>query len=403
MTKFIFLVGDGMGDFPIPELNGRTVLQAAKTPAMDSIAGRGLSGLCQTVPDSMPPGSDVANMSLMGFDPIRYHTGRGPIEAAAQGLELAAEDLVWRCNLVTVSQYSDKGLMLDYSAGHVDTAAAHNLVRDLRQNIGTDPFELVAGVQYRHLLVQRGGASQPEAELEISPPHDILDQPIADDLKRYGQSPALSLFLKSAAQQLALPRNETRANALWPWGQGRPLHLPEFARTYSMHGAVISAVDLVKGLGRAAGMDVMDIPGATGLLDTNYEGKVQAALDFLQHGDFVFVHVEAPDECGHGGDPREKLEAVERFDARIVAPLLEAMPEAAFLVTCDHFTPCSVRTHVPDPVPFAFAWPGGGSNGAATFDEQAAAGTGLQLKRGFQLIPWALDRLAGGMGPDFTF
>lgn len=402
MNKFLFLVGDGMGDFAITELDNKTVLQAAQTPAMDSIAARGLSGLCHTVPDSMPPGSDVANMSLMGFDPMRWHTGRGPIEAAAQGLELSPDDLVWRCNLVTVSQFDDKGVMLDYSAGHVETLAAHELVHDLRRNLGTEPFELLPGVQYRHLLVQRGGAEQPEAALEINPPHDILDQSIAEDLERYSRSSGLSLYLRAAAQQLALPRNKTRANALWPWGQGRPLHLPEFVRTFGLQGAVISAVDLVKGLGRAAGMQVLEVPGATGLLDTNYEGKVQAALEFLEHGDFVFVHVEAPDECGHGGDPLEKKEAIERFDSRIVAPLLEKAPEAAFLVVCDHFTPVSLRTHVSDPVPFAFAWPQSSCNGAQTYDEAAAAGTGLLLKRGFQLIPWAQDRLAGGMGPDFT-
>lgn len=402
MTKFLFLVGDGMGDWKIPELGHKTVLQAARTPAMDSIAARGLVGRCRTVPTHMPPGSDVANMSLLGFDPARYHTGRGPIEAAAQGLELDEKDLVWRCNLVTVSEYGAKGIMRDYSAGHIDTETATALITGLAGRLDDSPFALLPGVQYRHLLVQRGGAGSLEERLDISPPHDILDQTIAPDLERYAQSPALSLFLKSAAQQLALPTNDTKANALWPWGQGRPLHLPEFLETNSMRGAVISAVDLVKGLGRAAGMEVLDIPGATGLLDTNYEGKVQAALDFLQRGDFVFLHVEAPDECGHGGDPLEKKEAIERFDARVVAPLLETLPDAAFLVACDHYTPCSERTHVPDPVPFALAWPEAKTNGAATYDEDAAAKTGLLLERGFQLLTWALDRLQGGTGPDVT-
>lgn len=402
MTKLLYLVGDGMGDYPIPEYGNKTILQAANTPAMDSIAARGLTGLCRTVPYSWPPGSDVANMSLMGFDPVAYHTGRGPIEAAAQGLQLDKDDLVWRCNLVSVSQYDEKGAMLDYSAGHVDTETAHELVRMLREKIGTEPYELVPGVQYRHLLVQRGGALQPEAELEISPPHDILDQPIAADLERYAQSASLSLFLRAAAQQLAMPGNNTRANALWPWGQGRPLLLPNFLETFDRKGAVVSAVDLVKGLGRAAGMEVLDVPGATGLLDTNYEGKVEAALSFLEHGDFVFVHVEAPDECGHGGDPSQKREAVERFDARIVAPLLQAMPDEAFLVTCDHFTPCVERTHTPEPVPFALAWPGSTPNGAVSLDEAAAGDTGLSIEQGYQLLPWALERLSGTPLPDFN-
>ncbi len=395
MPKLLFLIGDGMGDWPMEELGGKTVLQAAQTPAMDAIARRGISGLCRTVPPQMPPGSDVANMSLLGFDPATLHTGRGPIEAAAQGLELAPDDLVWRCNLVTVTRFDRQGTMLDYSSNHIKTEAARELVAMLRQELGTDPFELVPGVQYRHLLVQRGGASGSDARLQINPPHDILDQPIADDMARYASSPALNSFLAAAAKLLGAPANTTKANALWPWGQGRPLLLPDFKEIYGLRGAVVSAVDLIKGLGRAAGMQVLDVPGATGLLDTNYEGKVQAALKFLEHGDFVFVHVEAPDECGHGGDPAEKREAVERFDARIVQPLVQALPDAAFLVTCDHFTPCAVRTHVPEPVPFALAWPGCPANGAAAFDEAAAATSGVLLDKGHELITWTLRQIRG--------
>lgn len=389
--KFLLLIGDGMGDYPIPEFGNRTVLQAAHTPAMDALTARGVSGLCRTVPQGLPPGSDVANMSLLGFDPASLHTGRGPIEAAAQGLDLAPDDLVWRCNLVTVSEYGPQGLMRDYSAGHIDTPTAHALVEDLRATLGTAPFDLVPGVQYRHLLVQRGAGHSPEAALPIRPPHDILDQPIAPDLEQYAACPPLQAFLQAAAQRLASTGG--KANALWPWGQGRPLILPDFATTFGLQGAVISAVDLIRGLGRAAGMQVLQVPGVTGLLDTNYEGKVQAALDFLVHGDFVCVHVEAPDECGHGGDPAQKREAVERFDSRIVAPLAAALPEAAILVVCDHFTPCSVRTHVADPVPFALAWPGCTPDTAARYDELSAAATGLFFEQGHALLPWALTQV----------
>lgn len=395
MRKFLFLVGDGMGDWPLDELGGKTVLQAARTPAMDALARSGIVGRCRTVPQGMPPGSDVANMALMGFDPATMHTGRGPIEAAAQGIELGPDDLVWRCNLVDLTSLDADGTMLDYSAGHIDTREARLLILDLVQEMGTEPFELVPGVQYRHLLIHWGGAASEEARLAISPPHDILDQPIRADVERYASCPLFWDFLLRAAHRLQRRENTTRARALWPWGQGRALHLPDFTETFGLRGGVISAVDLIKGLGRAAGMEVLDVAGATGLLDTDYEGKVQAALDFLQQGDFVFVHVEAPDECGHGGNVKDKIEAIERFDARIVRPLVQALPEAGVLLACDHFTPIVERTHVSDPVPFALCWPGCTPNGAQAYDEANALATGLLLEPGHSLLPWCLERLKG--------
>lgn len=394
---FLFLVGDGMGDWPMDELGGKTALQAAHTPNMDRLAGLGLTGLCHTVPDTMPPGSDVANMALMGFDPIVHHTGRGPIEAAAQGLELDENDLVFRLNLVTVSEFSAKGTMRDYSSGHIKTEDATALLEKLSTELAElmgDDFEFFPGVQYRHLLVARDAADGPLSDLFTNPPHDILDQPIANDITEFEEYPELYAVLKKAAEILASPDNPTKANALWPWGQGRPLILPPFVQTYGMRGAVISAVDLVKGLGRAAGMRVMDIEGATGLLDTNYEGKVQAALDFIDGGgELVFLHVEAPDECGHGGVASEKVEAISRFDKRIVGPLMDALWErnAAFLLGCDHFTPIAERTHTKDPIPFVLAWKGcENPSGVAEYSEAAAGSTGLMIDPGFELIGWAL-------------
>ena len=389
-SKLIFLIADGMGDLPIEALHGRTPMEAAATPVMDRLAREGMVGLCRTVPQGMAPGSDVANMSLLGFDPAAHHTGRGPIEAAALGLALAGDDVVFRLNTVTVSEFSDDGIMRDYSAGHIATAVSTQLVESLERECLPEGYALFPGVQYRHLLVARGAADKAEATLAVRPPHDITDQGIAQDMAQFRRAPALWDFVRRAATVLAGSANTSKANAVWPWGQGRALTLPDFAATFGLRGAVVSAVDLVKGLGRAAGMAVLDVPGATGLLDTNYAGKVAAALDFLKEGDFVFVHVEAPDECGHGGDAAAKTEAVARFDAQVVAPMVAALgDDAAFLIACDHPTPIAIRTHTADPVPFLFWKQGVTPSGAAAFSEREAAKTGLVVAPGHELLPRA--------------
>lgn len=389
-TKLVFLIADGMGDRPVDVLGGKTPMEAAATPVMDKLAREGRVGLCRTVPEGMAPGSDVANMALLGFDPAVHHTGRGPIEAAALGLELGADDVVFRLNTVTVSEFSDAGLMRDYSAGHIATETSTKLIEKLANAGLPEGYALFPGVQYRHLLVARGAADREEAKIAVRPPHDITDQGIAADMEQFRRVPALWAFLERAAALLAGADNPSKANAVWPWGQGRALHLPDFAATFGLRGAVVSAVDLVKGLGRAAGMAVLDVPGATGLLDTNYEGKVAAALEFLKDGDFVFVHVEAPDECGHGGDAAAKTEAVSRFDARIVAPMVAALGgTAAFLVACDHPTPIALRTHSSDPVPFLFWKQGVTPSGVAAFSEREAATTGLSVAPGHELLATA--------------
>ena len=392
--KFLFLVADGMGDWPLDELDGKTVMEAARTPNMDELAAQGLVGLARTVPETMPPGSDVANMSLMGFDPAAYHTGRGPIEAAAQGLTLGDDDLVWRLNLVTVSDMGLDGIMLDYSGGHVTTEQSKPLVELLQKEIGSEEYTFYPGVQYRHLLVQKVPADGVERSLDIRPPHDITDQPIRPDLKTFSKSAVLWDIVHAGSEIIRGPSNKSKANAIWPWGQGNPLTLPKFFERFGLTGAVVSAVDLVKGLGRAADMAVLEVEGATGLLDTNYQGKVDATLAFLEKGDFVFVHLEGPDECGHGGDPAEKIEAVERFDARIVGPLRKALGnDCAWLATCDHFTPIAKRTHTHDPVPFLLAYPGAEASGVSAFSEKTAASTGLFLEEGHSLMDFALERI----------
>jgi len=390
--KVLFLVADGMGGWP-GEIGQATAMEAADTPEMDAMAREGLVGLARTIPPGMPPGSDVANMALLGFDPGRHHTGRGPIEAAAQGLELASDDLVWRCNLVSVSDYSEHGTMLDYSSGHISSELSRPLIRALDEHCAScsedfAPFKIHPGVQYRHLLVQRGAASSPDAALAIRPPHDITGQPIAKDIDAYRTSPLLWSLTRCAARFLAGEGNATKANAVWLWGQGRTLTLPPFG----LKGAVVSAVDLIKGLGRAAGMDVLEVEGATGLLDTNYQGKVDAALEFLKTGDFAFVHLEGPDECGHGGDAASKAEAIARFDRLVVKPLRQAHPDALFIVTCDHLTPIEKRTHVDDPVPFLLYGPGVDTNGATAFTEAQAGAAGVLIDPGHTLLDWALAR-----------
>ncbi|SNR81390.1 2,3-bisphosphoglycerate-independent phosphoglycerate mutase [Humidesulfovibrio mexicanus] len=393
--KLLFLIADGMGGWADEHPGGKTCLEAAHTPVMDEMASTGVVGVCRTVPEGMPPGSDVANMSLLGFDPARHHTGRGPIEAAAQGIALDPDDLVWRMNLVNLTELSPSGTMLDYSSGHIATEVSAPLVEDLQAHLGDETFRFIPGVQYRHLLVHKGGASEPEASLHINPPHDITDKPIRADMREFSRCPRMWDLLFLAEERLRETAGHTKARSIWPWGQGRPLLLPGFAQSYALKGAVISAVDLVRGLGRAAGMEVVQVPGATGLIDTNYEGKVEAALAFLEHGDFAFVHLEGPDECGHAGDAAQKAEAISRFDARVVAPLRRALADqdVAFLVTCDHFTPIVEKTHTPDPVPFLLWRKNGEPNGLSAFSEVQARGTGLVIESGHELLPWILRQL----------
>ncbi len=412
--KLLFLIADGMGGWPGEMPGNTTCLEAAATPNMDELAASGVVGVCHTIPEGMAPGSDVANMSLLGFNPATHHTGRGPIEAAAQGLVLDPDDLVWRMNLVSVSELSPQGRMLDYSSGHITTEVSAPLVRDLEQRLGDETFQFHPGVQYRHLLVHKGGALEPEVSLRISPPHDITGKSLHADLREFSRCPRMWDLLFQAEERLAETARGSKANSIWPWGQGRPLSLPNFNTTFGRRGAVISAVDLVRGLGRAAGMEVIEVPGATGLIETNYQGKVDAALKFLEHGDFAFVHLEGPDECGHAGNAVEKTEAISRFDARIVAPLRQAFngqsggqnggQDVAFVITCDHFTPIAEKTHTPDAVPFLLWRPGCDPVGCeppevTDFSEAQARSTGLVVEAGHELLHWVLRQLTPTQEP----
>jgi 2,3-bisphosphoglycerate-independent phosphoglycerate mutase len=346
--KRVLLVPDGMADEPVAALGGRTPLEAAATLAMDELAASGTMGMVQTVPAGLPAGSDVANLAALGYDPAAVYTGRAPLEAASIGVELAPGDVAYRCNLVTLVD----GVMSDFTADHIPNNQAARVMALLDERLGRgagDPFEFHAGVSYRNLLVWRGGS----ADAVTTPPHDKLDCTAAEWLPRGGAAaPALRDLMARARALVA--GAATAATDIWLWGQGTAPRLPALRELRGLDGAVVAAVDLVRGIGRCAGMEVLDVPGATGDLDTDYGAKARAALEALARHDFVFVHVEAPDEAGHMGDVAAKVRAIERVDAEVLRPLLASRLRPCVLVLPDHHTPLRLRTHVDWPVPFVF-------------------------------------------------
>ena len=401
--KYIVVIGDGMADFTLPGLNGRTPLQAAATPALDQMAKRGIMGLVRTVPEGMPPGSDTANLSIMGYDPRRYHSGRSPFEAASMGVEMKPEDISFRCNLVTLSgdePYSAK-TMIDYSAGEITTEEARLLIAAVDEQNSAAAVRFYPGVSYRHLAIWPGGPD----EWRLTPPHDIYGQPIAPYLPGGPHGAAiLNMMEQSHAILAGHPVNLARekrglsvANSIWFWGEGRRPQLLRFNQKYGLKGAVISAVDLVKGIGLYAGLEQIDVAGATGNFHTNYEGKAKAALEALRQGiDFVYLHIAAPDECSHQGDLEKKVKSIEYIDSRVIRILaggLKQMGEPyALLIMPDHYTPLSLRTHTADPVPFLL-YTGGDAlhTPGRTYDEAAARETGLLFEEGHTLMDFFLS------------
>lgn len=375
----VVLVGDGMGDYPIPSLGSRTILQAAHIPHIRRIAAAGRVARIQTVPPELPPGSDVANLSLLGYNPSAHYSGRAPIEAAGAGLALTPEQVAFRCNLVTV----EHGAMKDYSAGHISSAEAHELIDALQQALGRPGLAFHGGVSYRHLLLW----SQGPLDLETQPPHEISDRPIDSHLPRGPRQDEIRRLMDASRDILRdHPVNRARiaagknpATQIWLWGQGRALQLPSYPDTFGRTGIVVSAVDLVRGLGLLAGLRAPVIEGATGFLDTHCENKVQAALDALRTDSFAYVHFEAPDECGHLGRADLKKQAVEMFDARIVAPIWRALEQRGasyrLIVAMDHRTPVSKKGHTREPVPVAVLdGPCGSVTREAPFDEISSEG-----------------------------
>jgi 2,3-bisphosphoglycerate-independent phosphoglycerate mutase len=388
--KYIVLVGDGMADYPIPELGNKTPLEFADTTNMDTIARRGMSGMANTIPDELPPGSDVANLSLVGYDPSLYYTGRGPLEAGSMGIKLGKDDIAYRCNIVTVKD----GVMVDYSSGHISSDESRELMEFLDDKLGNEDITFHAGVSYRHLLVHTNGSES----LKCTPPHDITDKeyeeylPSGDSQKiiRDLMEKSKDILENHPVNKKRITNNKRPGNMVWPWGQGRTPDMPTFAEKYGLTGSVISAVDLIKGIGFYSGLDIINVPGATGYLDTNYLGKAEYALDSLKEKDFVWVHVEAPDEASHAGDTKSKIKAIEDFDSKVVGTVLHEIDksgeEYVLLVLPDHLTPISVRTHVHGAVPFAVCGTKIKSDAIESYCESSAS-SGLLFDNGHELLP----------------
>ena len=396
--KYMVLLGDGMADYPVAELGGKTPLQAAKTPNLDRLSRRGRLGLVRTIPLGLPPGSDVANLSIFGYDPALHFTGRAPLEAAAMGVKLGPDDVAFRCNLLTLSGQEEKAFMDDFSAGHISTREARQIIADVEKSLGSPEFNFYPGVSYRHLLVwRRGGRS---LSLITTPPHDITGKPIAEYLPR-GEGQEEICGLMEEAQKILQhhPVNRERqksekkpANAIWLWGQGKAPSLLPITKRFGLKGSVISAVDLMKGIGFYAGLEIVNVPGATGYLDTNYAGKAEYALREISKKDFVYVHVEAPDEASHNGNLKDKIQALEDFDGKIVGPILRGLEKYGnfrLLVLPDHPTPLVLKTHSSEPVPFVIFSSEDGGRGPKEeqfFDELSAQKTGLLVEKGHELL-----------------
>ncbi|HNX90755.1 MAG TPA: cofactor-independent phosphoglycerate mutase [Candidatus Omnitrophota bacterium] len=396
--KYIILVPDGAADVPIEDLNGRTCLEAADTSRMDTIARKGVVGTVKNVPRGMIPASDVANLSILGYDPAKYYCGRGPLEAANIGIELGECDVAFRFNTVTVSD----GKMVDYSAGHISSKESAVLVDALNKKLGSKKYRFYAGVSYRNLLVVTCDFPEEAAKLAkimCYPPHDILDQAISKHLPK--DPDILDLVNKSREvleehdiNKVRVDLGQNPANMIWPWGQGRKPNMPSYKEAFGISGGIISAVDLLKGMGRVLGLDVVNVEGATGYYDTNYEGKADAALKLLENHDLVFVHVEAPDEAGHNGDILAKIKAIENFDKKIVGRIIDAIGgryDYRVLVLPDHPTPVKKRTHTADAVPFAICGPGIEADEVSVFTEEAAKAGSMELKHGYELIKYMID------------
>lgn len=381
-----------MADYPIDELGEKTPLQVAKTPNMDLLAQKGAIGLVKTIPDGFPPGSDIANLSILGYDPSRYYTGRSPLEAASIGVRLEPTDLAFRCNLVTLIQHDGKVFMGDYSAGHISTEEARRLIQDLDRELSAEGVRFYPGVSYRHLMVWRGG---PDG-LETTPPHDISGKEVIDHLPK-GEGSKRLIHLMTYSQMILRdhPVNEEReenglrpANSIWLWGQGRRPKMPTLKERFGIEGSIISAVDLMNGIGIYAGLKVVRVPGATGYIDTNYRGKAEYALKELEERDLVCVHVEAPDEAGHQGDLKTKIRAIEDFDREIVGRVMEGIQrfkDYRLLVLTDHPTPIIKRTHTREPVPFVLYPSPTCGEGGEGFDELNAR-SGPFIEDGWRLM-----------------
>jgi 2,3-bisphosphoglycerate-independent phosphoglycerate mutase len=400
--KYVIIHGDGMADWPCEELGGKTPLEAAHKPNMDLIATRGRLGLVATIPEGMPSGSDVGTMTMLGYDPAQYHTGRAPIEAASQGISLGPDDVVFRMNLVSLRPGTDgTSMMHDFTSGHISSGEAAEIVSDIGHELAGDGVEFFNGVSYRHLMVWRGGPSR----MRLTPPHDITGKPVESYLPAGEGAERLNSIMRRSmgilrdhpVNRKRQAEGKTEATSVWFWGHGKRPAVPTLKARFGVDGSVISAVDLVNGLGRLAALNVITVPGATGFLDTDYRAKARYGLESLKSRDFLLLHIEAPDEAGHMGRPDLKVEALERIDELILGPMMQELPalgDFALLLMPDHSTPSKLKTHSNEPVPFAILrseelGPGTNeSSGTETrrYTEAEAARTRVLVGAGHRLI-----------------
>jgi len=394
-VKYVIIQGDGMGDLLRRPTPGPSALEAARTPNFDRVAGAGEFGLIHTIPEGLPPGSDVGNLALFGYDPRECYTGRSPLEAAAMGVKLGPNDIAFRMNLVCLSGAPGQEVMADFAGGHIDSASAAKLVAAMNEACGDETFQFYPGVSYRHLLVWRGGLKG----MQCTQPHDISDKPIAEYWPQGEGAAELTRIMRASREVMARhPVNRERAaqghppiSQVWLWGQGTAPSLPSFKSRYGLNGSCITEVDLVRGVARYAGFKLVEVPGATGYLDTDYAALGAYGLRELAHCDLLFLHIEAPDEAGHQGSQAEKVKAIEQVDEKIVGPLLKGLPGLGpfkLLIISDHATPVSLKTHSRDPVPFALATGEQlrGSERRVKFGESEAAKTGLVIADGFSIV-----------------
>lgn len=393
--KYIVIVPDGAADYPLEELGGLTPLQAARTPNMDWLACHGLTGSVKNIPQGFSPGSDVANLSILGYDPKVYYTGRAPLEAVSMGLNLSKNDVAYRCNLVTLKVLDkNKIFMEDYSAGHISSEEAKILIEEIDRKLGSDNLRFYPGVSYRHIMLWKDGSD----EVECTPPHDITGKEISMYLPVGKNSKFLKdLIFKSMdilkdhqINKKRVSEGKRPANSIWLWGQGRTPMLPKFQEKYGISGALISAVDLTKGLGILAGFHIINVPGATGWIDTNYEGKADYALNALERVDFVYIHIEAPDEAGHQGDYKLKIKAIEDIDSIVIKKILDEAPrkfkEFKILLLPDHPTPIKLRTHTDEPVPFVIYDSNRTEKKNREFSEEILKSPDIQIEDGYKLM-----------------
>lgn len=393
MTKYVIIIPDGAADEPLKQFDSKTALEAAAIPNMDKISTQGRQGLVQTIPDGMEPGSDVAQMNLLGYDPRRYYSGRAPIEAVARNIKLSLDDWVFRCNLITIAD----GTIIDHSAGHISTAEGSNLINELQDRLGSEQIRFYPGVSYRHLLVFKGV----DFDVQTYPPHDHIGQPIEKILPR-GKGAELLIDLMARSQQIFADHDinkvrkdlgENQVSSIWLWGQGKRAQMERFEKRFGIKGAAITAVDLVRGLAKLIGFHLINVEGATGFIDTNYQGKASAAIEALEKYDIVFIHIEAPDEASHNGNAEMKKEAIEKIDKHIVGPVFEALAghdSWRILVMPDHPTPVRTGAHSAEPVPFAMAGDNVSGILHTTFSEANAAASGFRIDNGYELMEYFL-------------